>query len=170
MHGIAYDDRTLHERRTAGAGLTLERRPAGRLMATAFGDTHAVQVHRCFPWSEPARFISLRNADGEEVAFVEDPAILDEPSRGALEDALADAGFIFEVTGVAEIEEEVELRRWVVRTAQGPRTFETRLDDWPRELPGGGLLNRDVTGDLYRLPGAAALDRQSRELLWAFVD
>jgi hypothetical protein len=170
MHGIAYDDRTRPERRSAGAGLTLERRPDGRLMATVFGSAHAVQVHRCFPWTEPARFVSLRNADGEEVVFVEDPAGLDEESRSALEDALADAGFIFDVTGVAEIEEEVELRRWVVRTAQGTRTFETRLDDWPRELPGGGLLIRDISGDLYRLEDAESLDRESRALLWAFVD
>jgi hypothetical protein len=37
-------------------------------------------------------------------------------------------------------------------------------------LPKGGLLIRDVAGDLYRLPDPKTLDRKSRELLWAFVD
>src|SRR5205809_76993 len=66
--------------------------------------------------------------------------------------------------------EEVEIRRWRVETQQGPRTFQTRLDDWPRTLPHGGLLIRDLAGDLYHLVAPERLDRESRELLWAFVD
>ena len=34
------------------------------------------------------------------------------------------------------------------------RTFQTRLDHWPCELPGGGLLIRDVAGDLYYIADA----------------
>jgi len=66
--------------------------------------------------------------------------------------------------------EEVEIRQWTVETVHGTRSFQTHLDDWPRVLPGGGLLIRDVAGDLYRLPDPYELDRKSRELLWAFVD
>ena len=65
---------------------------------------------------------------------------------------MAEAGFVFEVTRVNEVEEEVEIRHWQVETRQGTRSFQTRLDDWPRALPGGGFLIRDVAGDLYRLP------------------
>jgi hypothetical protein len=71
---------------------------------------------------------------------------------------------------VLAIEEEVEIRHWTVETVHGPRTFQTHLDAWPRTLPMGGLLIRDVAGDLYRLADPASLDRKSRELLWAFVD
>lgn len=42
------------------------------------------------------------------------------------------------------MEEEVEAFAWTVATRQGPRRFQTRLDDWPSELPGGGLLIRDL--------------------------
>jgi hypothetical protein len=133
-------------------------------------DERAVSVRGCFPWSEPTQHLSLRDADEEEFALVRDPAELDPRSRAALERALAVAGFVFEVTRVLEIEEEVEIRRWRVETQQGPRTFQTRLDDWPRTLPHGGLLIRDLAGDLYHLAAPEALDRQSRELLWAFVD
>ncbi|MGH7502016.1 MAG: DUF1854 domain-containing protein [Longimicrobiales bacterium] len=152
------------------SGLRLERRTDGRLWVVGDGQSHPVHVRRCFPWSEPVRFLSLRDADDEEVAFVADPARLDADSRQALEDVLVDAGFVFDLLEVMEIEEEVELRDWRVRTAQGPRSFQTRLDDWPRALPGGGLLIRDVGGDLYRLLDPQALDRRSRTLLWAFVD
>ena len=127
-------------------------------------------VRRCFPWSEPARYISLRDEHHREVALVRDPLELAEPSRSALLDAMAEAGFLFEVVRVFEIEEEVEIRQWQVETRQGPRVFQTRLDDWPRALPGGGFLIRDVAGDLYRLPSPETMDKRSRELLWAFVD
>lgn len=150
--------------------LRLERRADGSLWAMRDGEERAVWVRRCFPWSEPARHLSLRDGDEEEFALVRDPAELDPASREALEAALAVAGFVFEVTRVLEIEEEVEIRHWKVETRQGGRTFQTRLDDWPRMLPHGGLLIRDVGGDLYHLDRPAALDRASRALLWAFVD
>lgn len=152
------------------SGLRLEQRADGLLWAVRGGEERAVSVRRCFPWSEGDRFLSLQDADEEEFALVADPAALDPASRAALETAMAVAGFVFDVTRVLDIDEEVEIRHWQVETRQGRRTFQTRLDDWPRTLPGGGLLIRDVTGDLYHFTRPAALDRRSRELLWAFVD
>jgi hypothetical protein len=153
-----------------GTGLVLERRADGQLWATQHGTVCAVSVRRCFPWSEPGRLVSLRDHEDEEFALVSDPAALDRHSRCALEEAMVQAGFVLRVTRVLEIEEEVEIRRWRVETSQGPRRFVTRLDDWPRALPGGGLLIRDVAGDLYHLADPSQMDRESRELLWAFVD
>ena len=161
---------TLGKSATVTRALTLEWRADGSLWAVRDDEERPVSVRRCFPWSEPTRHLSLRDADEEEFALVRNPAELDPRSRAALETALAVAGFVFEVTRVLEIEEEVEIRRWQVETRQGPRTFQTRLDDWPRTLPHGGLLIRDLAGDLYHLAAPGQLDRQSRELLWAFVD
>ncbi len=153
-----------------GTELRLAHRSDGQLWATRGDDEHAVWVRRAFPWSEPGRFISLRDAADREFALVAEPRELDSDSRAALESALAAAGFVFVVTAVSAIEEEVEIRSWRVRTVQGARAFQTRLDEWPRPLPGGGLLIRDVAGDLYRIDDLVALDAQSRELLWAYVD
>jgi hypothetical protein len=158
------------KREIEARAIRLERRADGRLWATRDGEARPVWVQRLFPWSEPGRYVSLRDEDENEVALVADPEALDVASREALEWALANAGFVFEVTRVLEIEEEVEIRRWRVETRQGDRRFQTRLDDWPRGLPGGGLLIRDVAGDLYRLADAKSLDKKSRGLLWAFVD
>lgn len=142
----------------------------GRLLAIVDGEPVAVRLRQCFPWSEPRRHLSLRDDDEKEVALVEDPTTLGPESRRALEQALAEAGFVLEVTRVLEIDEEVEIRQWTVETKHGPRSFQTHLDDWPRVLPMGGLLIRDVAGDLYRLAAPKQMDRRSRELLWAFVD
>jgi hypothetical protein len=68
------------------------------------------------------------------------------------------------------VEDELEIRTWQVGTVQGPRTFQTARDEWPRPLPGGGLLLRDAAGDLYLIARPAELDAASRRVLWAFVD
>ena len=154
----------------AKAQLRLEHRADGQLWATRGDEACAVRVRRAFPWSEPARFISLRDGSDREFAMVTEPESLDADSRSALESALAAVGFVFVVTAVSAIEEEVEIRSWRVQAVQGTRAFQTRLDEWPRPLPGGGLLIRDVAGDLYRIDDLAALDAKSRELLWAYVD
>ena len=150
--------------------ITLRSSGDGRLFAIVGGEAVAVRLRACFPWSEPNRHLSLRDEDDEEVALVEDPASLAPESRHALEQAVAEAGFVLEVTRVLSIEEEVEIRQWKVETRQGPRSFQTHLDDWPRTLPMGGLLIRDVGGDLYLLAAPGEMDRRSKELLWAFVD
>ncbi|MFN2564004.1 MAG: DUF1854 domain-containing protein [Gemmatimonadaceae bacterium] len=142
----------------------------GRLLAKIGGKWVSVRLRQCFPWSEPGRHVSLRDDEDEEVALVEDPATLAPESRRALERAVAEAGFVLDVTRVLDVEEEVEIRQWTVETKHGRRSFQTHLDDWPRVLPMGGLLIRDVAGDLYRLPAPETLDARSRELLWAFVD
>jgi hypothetical protein len=142
----------------------------GRLVALLENKAVGVRLRQCFPWSEPHRHLSLRDDEEREVVFVDDPALLEPESRRALERALAVAGFVLEVTRVVDIDEEVEIRQWTVETAHGARTFQTHLDDWPRVLPDGALLIRDVAGDLYRLPEPRRLDAKSRELLWAFVD
>ncbi len=150
--------------------LKLERRADGQLWATSNGDERAVRVHRCFPWSEPGRFLSLRDTDNEEFALVASVDELCAGSRRVLQEALVEAGFVLEVTGITDVDEEVEIRSWRVETRQGARTFQTRLDDWPTQLPGGGIVIRDVSGDLYHVADPDGLDDRSRKWLWAFVD
>ena len=150
--------------------LKLERREDGQLWAASNGDERAVRVHRCFPWSEPGRYLSLRDTENEEFALVRSLDDLEPASRSVLQDAIAEAGFVLEVERITEVEEEIEIRTWKVETRQGPRCFQTRLDDWPMDVPGGGIVIRDVAGDLYHVADPEKLDAKSRTWLWAFVD
>jgi len=151
-------------------GLRLERRTDGQLWAAKDGDERAVWVHRCFPWSEPQRFLSLRDHADDEFALIESLDDLEAGSRAALETALVEASFVLEVTRIVDVDEEVEIRTWKVETRQGARSFQTRLDDWPSDVPGGGILIRDVAGDLYHVRSPESMDAPSRRWLWAFVD
>ena len=148
----------------------IERRNDGRLVAFVDGAARPVRPVRCFPLSRPGAYISLRDDDDRECALVSNPADLDPSSRTALEQDLAEAGFVLHISRIVSVEEELEIRTWKVHTREGPRTFQTARDEWPRQLTGGGLLLRDVAGDLYLVPQASDLDARSRRLLWAFID
>ena len=114
---------------------------------------------------------SLRDDDDEELALVEDPRRSRPESREALEQALGRRGASSSKSrGCSRSRKKWKSGSGGVETKHGPRLFQTHLDDWPRVLPKGGLLIRDVAGDLYLLAAPHDLDKRSRELLWAFVD
>lgn len=156
--------------RRSRTDLELSRGEDGQLWLNGASGPEPVRVVRCFPWSEPGRFISLRNADDEELALVRDVSELKPGARRALTLSLLEAGFVLEIEAIEDVEEEIEIRTFRVRTRQGPRRFQTLRDEWPRELPSGGLLLRDVAGDLYLVRNPGGLDPRSERLLWAFLD
>jgi hypothetical protein len=155
----------------APSRLRLWRGTDGQLWGQSQGEPpRAVRVCRLFPWSRPGEYVSLRDADEEELALVRAPGELDPTSREAFEASLAEAGFVMEIERVLAVEEEIEIRTFEVETAQGPRSFQTARDEWPRALPDGRLLIHDVAGDLYVIRDPSQLDAPSRRLLFAFLD
>jgi len=150
--------------------LRLEWRGSGLVIPGVDGNSVPVKAQRCFPWSETGRWVSLRNEKDEELVLIENVDDLPPVSRRALERALSESVFMLVVESVEEVEEEFELRRWKVMTRQGPRSFQTRLDEWPRQTPGGGLMIRDLSGDVYHVPEVVEMDEASRKRLWAFAD
>lgn len=155
---------------TISLPVKVKKRPDGQLWVNSNGKAKAVHVLRCFPWSEPNRYISLRDKDEDEVALVVDLCELETESRIAVEGALAEAGFVLEIRKVISLDEDFEIRNWKVQTAQGVRKFQTGLDDWPYEVPGGGLLIRDISGDIFFIRDPEDLDEESRKLVWAFIN
>jgi hypothetical protein len=130
--------------------------------------TH-VSAKACFPWSDPERYISIRDEDGNEVALLRDLSELNADSREAVRHSLAEASFVMEIVGVESIEDEFEVRHWKVTTDAGARSFQTKLDEWPREMPDGAILIHDIAGDLYKVADISALDPASRTLLKPFI-
>ena len=149
---------------------SVERRRDGRLWVVDANGATPVELTRCFPWSAPGKYLSLRDEKGEERAFVPSTEQLDPASRATVEATLSRAGFVLDVTRIVSIEEDFELRLWIVETAQGQRRFQTPLDAFPRELEADALVIEDVFGDLYRIRDPGRLDPKSRKLLWAFTD
>lgn len=147
----------------------LQSGPCGEVQLVRGEDTTSVRVAQCFPWAASGRFLSLRSDDGEELGFVKELADLDDTSRNILEVELMRLGHTFHIVRVIDIKKEIELQCWDVETVNGRRQFQTALDDWPYELPGGVHLLRDVYGDLYTIRDVDKMDPRSRDLLWALI-
>ncbi len=148
----------------------IRRTEEGQLLVHQEEQPIAVSLRPCFPWSFPESFLSLRDKDGKEVLLIESLESLDSESRSALQDALAESRFTLEIHKIHSIERNFEMRIWKVDTNRGARTFEIRLDDWPRKLPGGGIAIVDLAGDLYTIQDQEQLDPTSRKLLFAYAD
>ena len=129
-----------------------------------------VQPKRCFPWAESDRYISLRDDQHNEVAFIHDVKELDTESRNAIMEGLNKTAFIFRIKSIINVKPEFEIRAWLVTTEHGPYKFQTKLDDWPMKMRGGGYLIRDIAGNLFQIDDVASLDKTSKTLLWAYID
>lgn len=166
---VMWDEITAVTPRRAEPKVRLEQRTDGRLWLLG-APTVAVKPVRCFPWSAPTEHVSLRDIEDVEHAYVRDAWELDAGSRAALVTALEHAGLVLEIIGVDAVDEDQEIRCYRVRTRQGPRRFQTRLETWPRPVPGGGLLIEDVAGDLFWIRELRDLDDHTQKLMWAYVD
>jgi hypothetical protein len=155
---------------SAPGAFRIERSATGEIFFVRDGKSTGARLCSCFPWSESRRYISLRDYEANELALIEDLGDLDQESRAAVEMALGETDFVFEVEEVLSLVTEFEIRNWRVRTRQGETQFQTELDDWPRPLAGGGLLFRDVVGNLFLIPDPKRLDERSQKLLWAYID
>ena len=155
--------------------LRLRRGADGRLLLRKIDDAGResevpVQVALCFPWSLPGRFLSLRNADGQEEALIDDHRALPEGVRALIEEDLRKRYFVAHITRVEDIREEADLFRWQVMTDAGERSFLTSRTDRPRRLSDGDFVVRDVSRDVYVIPDPARLDEHSRAKLWLYLD
>lgn len=148
---------------------TLLQLPDGRLALQTETGPEAVQISRCFPWTAPGQFLSLRNTEGEEKLFLKSTDELDPASRKILETEIAQSSDTFQIESIQSLKKEIELRCWEVTTRQGTRSFQTELDEWPRELPDGTFLVEDLFGDLYIVPALDKLDPVSRKCFWPLV-
>jgi len=142
----------------------------GQLVVRSGGMQVPVRVWRCFPWSEPGRYVSLRDDRDDEVLLIRDLAELDPASCAVVESALREVSLVLEVIAVESVEEDFEMRCFRVLTRQGRRTFQTARDIWPRPEPDGSLLVEDVQGDIFRFPPREQLDARSQSQLWALLD
>ena len=152
------------------ASARVRRNKDGQFAVDWDGHGAIIRVVRCFPWTDPGRHISLRDDENREILHITDLEDLDKESRENVERALDEAGFLLEVTRIDAIEEEFELRNWRVLTEQGPRTFQTKRDEWPRQVGRGGYLVRAVAGDLFHIPNPDTLDAASRKMILLYLD
>ncbi len=153
------------------ASFTLSRDALGQLvLCTATGETHAAVVPvRAFPLTAPAEGLSLVSADGHELAWVEQLALLPEAERTLLAQELAEREFMPELLRLRQVSTFSTPSVWSVDTDRGPSEFVLKSEEDIRRLSGGALLIASGQGVHFMVRDRQALDRASRRLLDRFL-
>lgn len=145
----------------------LETNAAAQLVLVDAAGVHHEDVRpvRIFPLTDPHRWISLQSSAGTELAFVEDPAALEQDQRACLESALAKRDFIPVIRAIHRISRAADGHDWQVLTDRGPTTFHVENDESIQNLGGARMVIIDHSGTRYLIPDTRALDKASRRRL-----
>ena len=144
------------------------RRGGERLELRQDGDDWLqVTLVRLFPLTEQRRWLSVLDADGNEVGILLDLARLPKESRSAAEEELQRRYLVPEIVRIISCRAlRHGLTRWTVETDKGEATFITRhLREMVKEPIPTRISLVDVEGNRYDVPDIAALDPESRALL-----
>lgn len=150
----------------------LARGPGGLVLEQGGVTTVKLVPRRAYPWSASGQFIALLNDKDETVAMIEDAAQLDDASRRALDDELAERRFLPVIQRIESLVYLRNLYEWVVETDRGPRTFRTS-HGWGEEpvrvSANGVVLVTATDGVRYRLAPLDGLSARERALLSTIV-
>jgi len=146
----------------------IERSEQGELVVWLAGEDEPIceaRIARCFPWSLPDAYISVRDKDGREVALLKSLDDLDEPTRRIVEEELRDKIFNPVIKRICEYQDEFDVTKITAETDRGKVTFQIRSRDDVRMLSGTRALFKDVDGNTYEIPDVTALDATSQRYL-----
>lgn len=143
----------------------------GRLvLIDAEGKRHqGVEPSRAFPLSEPRRWISLRDSEAHEIAFIDDLNDLPPELAATLEDELSRREFVPLIRKIHRAPADVMPSEWQVETDRGPTHFTVQSDDDIRLLGPFRALITDIHGLRYLVPDTRELDSASRGRLERFL-
>jgi hypothetical protein len=123
------------------------------------------RVSRCFPWSLPDSYISLRTKEGKEITLLHTLGELDPASRKTVEQELGEKIFNPRILKVNEYRNEFGVVSISAHTDRGDVTFQIRSRDDIRFLSATRSLFRDADGNTFELPDLNALDPVSKKHL-----
>jgi hypothetical protein len=145
--------------------------PRGRLvLIDAEGRRHpGVVPVRAFPITDPTKWVSICDAHGAELAFIDDLEDLPAPVRAVLVEDVARRHFVPVVEKIVRVSAESEPSDWDVATDRGMTRFTLANDDDVRPLGRHGATIVDAHGIRYLVPDLNALDSASRRLLERYL-
>lgn len=131
-----------------------------------------VAVHRCFPFSDPDRYISIREpeGDGREIGLIEDIRALPDETRTMLEEQMALRYFAPKIRRIKDIKEEYGYSYWDVITDKGPCRFTVRMGSGTVYAIGPNrYLVNDLDGNRFEIPDLYALSAREIKKLDLFI-
>ena len=122
-----------------------------------------------FPISESESWISIRSADGTELACVEDPRTLPAEVWKLLREELSRREFVPIIERIVRVSGNSEPCEWQVETDRGPTRFVLKSEDDVRRIGEQQILILDAHGTRYHIPDLSAVDVKSRRIVEWYV-
>ena len=145
-------------------------RTEGGFVSLDYGERHypRVAVPRCFPFSDPSRYISIREPDndGREIGLILDLKDLSEETQSILEEQMALRYFAPKIQKIHAIKEEYGYSYWDADTDRGSIRFTVRMGGGSVYAIGEGrYLVNDIDGNRFEIPDVKQLTaKELREL------
>lgn len=148
------------------------RQNGDRLLLTADGEElHIDHIVRCFPFSTPDQWISLRDRDGTELGLLPTLDGLNTQSRARVEEHLKNRYDIPQIQTILNIESNKEGgTNWDIDTNAGPMSFTIRGDQNLNLNAFPEIVFTDaITRKRYKIPDYTKLDRASQKIARAYL-
>lgn len=140
------------------------------ILTDEHGQDHVdISPVRAFPLSDPLHAISLCNAEGRELVYLDSLDDLDAGPRALVEEELAQREFVPVILGIVNTPTLTEPSSWRVETDRGVTTFELESEDSVHRSAPRQMSIVDVLGIRYLIPDTQRLDLHSRKVLERFL-
>ncbi len=125
-----------------------------------------LELKRMFPITGAARYISLVDSEGEEIAIIRNIDDLLPESKKTVEDCLREYYMIPKISKFIKMSEKFKIWMWTAETDRGVYTFEIRNHVTAiKPLYDGRVLIKDANDNRYEIPDANKLDKKSRKMI-----
>ncbi len=117
---------------------------------------------RQFPFELQWEFISVLDAEQQEIGMIRDLSVFGETAKELLTVELARRYYTPVIRSILQVKERYGFSNWKVTTDEGEMSFT--LHDTYRSMiraGGGRLILLDVNGNRFEIPNAEDLDRKS---------
>lgn len=126
----------------------------GCLRMTLHGEKSFLRVKakRCFPFTFPDKYISIRDGNDEEIGIIADLARLDRDYRRWIQEDLEMRYFTPRIKSIKLIKSRYGGVEWHVETDCGPKRLITKgVHDTMMEVDPGRYVINDVDGNRYEI-------------------
>jgi hypothetical protein len=124
-----------------------------------------VDVIRAFPISDPNRGISVCDAEGHEILWIDELGSLPPEIQRLLAEELARRDFMPVIRRIVAVSSEAEPCEWQVETDRGPTSFTLDSEDQVRLVDLHEATVVDNHNIRYLIPDLRRLDAASRRIL-----
>ena len=151
---------------------SLSRNAYGRLV---FSEADGSNMHegvvpvRAFPIGAPQTGIAIVDAEGHELAWIEELTDLPPPVRHLLEEELSNREFLPEISRINSVSTFAAPSTWSVETDRGTATLVLKGEEDIRRIAHSTLIIADNHGVQFLVRDMQSLDKASRKLLDRFL-